>query len=524
MSQPTVSSSNPREEAPMSQAHQIIPSVPKSVALVDLSYLFRLEWHAQAEDSEINTAPRKVLGRLERIRSQVEHLIVCADSPPYARKEMDPQYKATREPPSEGLKAAFKWLKARIDTDGYQLAASPTCEADDIIATLACAYAKLGVADIRIVGSDKDLMALVDGPIRAFVPAVGDPDKGGRVEQLLDGPAVFAKYGVAPTMMPEYLTLCGDKSDNIPGCPGVGAVNAALLVNSFATVQMAISAARRGEAEIKPKIREALVANADRLLLSRKLIELRRDVELDVMGLLEKRLPKNLVAVDAAFEEEETVEEDKPVDTGKHDKVISGEPVREMPKGPAKTTAAIAKTHPANDIERYGVVDHNMQPQDLKSLELIAAYFVNGRQSGKFPTLAGAIACIIRGRELGMTAAASLDSFHVIDGKPVASADTIQHLAEQDSNCEWFRIVSTTDEGCVYEVKHKKHPAPYQHTYTMAQAQKAGLARGANYLKHPAAMLRARCKSEVARIVFPGATRGIYCPEEMGVEREEHVA
>ena len=41
------------------------------------------------------------------------------------------------------------------------------------------------------------------------------------------------------------------------------------------------------------------------------------------------------------------------------------------------------------------------------------------------------------------------------------------------------------------------------------------LERRHNYKKNPAAMLRARCKSSAGRAAFPGATCGLYCPEEM---------
>lgn len=500
----------------MAQVSHIVPEL-KSLALADLSYLFRREWAVLAPDGDVTVPATKVLTMLTRLRGQVDHVIVCLDTKPYFRSTIFPEYKAQREAPSDACIAQMRWLKGRIEMDGYNIARSDGMEADDIIATLVTKCKARGITDIRIIGADKDAMQLVQEGVRVFVPSMKETAVDGF--EVYDGPAVMKKFGVAPCFMPDYQALVGDEGDNIHGINGCGPKTAAKLLNTYGTLQMVLSAAKRGETEIATKVREELVAQAANAKTYRVLTELRKDVELDVDALLEKKPPKPLVKVETVVDAQFEPTKEEPVQTGKHDDLISGKPVREMPTISAKDRGAImvAPPEPANDIVRH--VDDNLQPLTIEGLERVARYFLNARKN-KVNTIDEACAIIIRGRELGLTAAAALDNFNIIDGKLSMSADAIQALAEKDANCEYFVLLESTEERAVYEIKLRNFKEPRKHEFTMADAERAGLARNNNYRRWPKAMLRARCKAEAARIYFPGSAKGLYCKEELDAHLE----
>jgi DNA polymerase-1 len=79
----------------------------------------------------------------------------------------------------------------------------------------------------------------------------------------------------------EVVIVTGDKVDNVPGVPGVGEVTAAALIRHFGTVEEMLrrpeeipAAVRRGG----EKLRERILAHADRIRLNRRLVELRQDL------------------------------------------------------------------------------------------------------------------------------------------------------------------------------------------------------------------------------------------------------
>jgi 5'-3' exonuclease len=529
--------------------------LPSSVALVDLSYLFRYEWHGNDRpDKETNEGPRKLMQRLEALRLTVDHVILCQDAPPYWRKKDYPEYKGTRPPVSDSLKEALRWVKERVEIEGYQVARCETFEADDVIATLAKAYEAMGIKDIRLVGCDKDLFQLVRGPVRAFIPGVGDPEHGGRAPEVLDGGGVHKKLGVAPVQVVDYLCMVGDDGDNIKGADGIGPKRAAQVLADWGTLQMAVNAAKREEKVVVPSVTKALKEHGDRMLNeSRKLIKLVDDVPLFAESLLVK-LPRKTRPENAAeLPEEPTSPEDigelisgpavnptppktepppKPEVTDRRGpEVASAAPesktelVRE--RRPAEPTTMLAKS--ANDglAQRYGVVDENLQPRDLVSARTMANWFAANPRYDKFGGVNAVFTVIVRAVELGIHVVAALDSFHLVQDfesggvKLVAPATLIQHLVQRAADCEYIDLIETTSERATYEVKRRSRPKPVRMTYTIEQAKEAELYRPtrkgnkSTWMKHPDDMLRKTCVVKLLRAVFPGETLGLYCTEEM---------
>lgn len=133
---------------------------------------------------------------------------------------------------------------------------------------------------------------------------------------------------------------------------------------------------------------------------------------------------------------------------------------------------------------------------------------------------ANIVVTIAYGRELGLSPIQSIMDIFVVNGKPGTSAGLVvaQCLKHRDQ-CAYFVLVETTDEKAVYETMRVGAPMPTRMEFTLAQATRAGL-RGDNWSKYPAAMLRARCSSHLARAVYPDLVRNVYDRDEV-IEMEE---
>ena len=142
-------------------------------------------------------------------------------------------------------------------------------EADDLIATYVRLACEAG-ASATIVSSDKDLMQLVNDCVVMY-----DTMKDRRIGV----PEVVEKFGVPPEKVIEVQSLIGDSTDNVPGVPGIGVKTAAQLIGEYGDLETLLARA----SEIKQeKRRQALIDNADRARLSKRLVTLDDRVTLDV--------------------------------------------------------------------------------------------------------------------------------------------------------------------------------------------------------------------------------------------------
>lgn len=120
---------------------------------------------------------------------------------------------------------------------------------------------------------------------------------------------------------------------------------------------------------------------------------------------------------------------------------------------------------------------------------------------------------IMAGAELGLPPMAALRGVHVVKGKPVLSADTMVGIVLGSGLAEYFACIDETAQAVTYETKRKGSPHSQVCTWTLDDAQQAGL-NGENWKKYPRAMLKARCKAMLARDVYPDALAGCYDEDE----------
>src|SRR5262249_22486682 len=142
-------------------------------------------------------------------------------------------------------------------------------EADDLIATYVRQACEAG-ATATIVASDKDLMQLVNDCVVMY-----DTMKDRRIGI----PEVIEKFGGPPNKVIEVQALIGDSTDNVPGVPGIGVKTAAQLIGEYGDLETLLT--RAGEIK-QEKRRQSLIEHADKARLSKKLVTLDDQVELDV--------------------------------------------------------------------------------------------------------------------------------------------------------------------------------------------------------------------------------------------------
>jgi DNA polymerase-1 len=194
------------------------------------------------------------------------------------RTELDPGYKRNRPEAPDDLQSQFPLVRDVARALSVPIVEEPGVEADDVIGTLACRAREQGW-DVVVVTGDKDFAQLVDGKVSLYDPMAEASGRGG----WTGPPEVEKKLGVRPEQVVEYMAILGDKIDDIPGIPGVGEVTAAALVRHFGTIEELLrrpdeipkAVSRGGE-----KLREKIVASADRIRLNRRLVELKCDLVL----------------------------------------------------------------------------------------------------------------------------------------------------------------------------------------------------------------------------------------------------
>jgi len=203
-----------------------------------------------------------------------DHIAVVFDTKePTFRHVLYDRYKATRQKMPEDMSSQMGKLKEVVLAFNVPLLELPGYEADDIMGTLARTAEKQNIETYLVTG-DKDFMQLVSDVIKIYKPG-----KQGEAWELLDEKAVKTKFGVAPGLVIDVLGLIGDKSDNVPGIPGVGEKTAIPLVQEHGTIENILRIASK----IPQKgLRQKLEEHHDTALLSKKLVTIDTNVPIEV--------------------------------------------------------------------------------------------------------------------------------------------------------------------------------------------------------------------------------------------------
>ncbi|MFA5238599.1 MAG: DNA polymerase I [Phycisphaerae bacterium] len=166
-----------------------------------------------------------ILGFIQRHKPDM--LVVAMDSKaPTFRVKIYSEYKAHRPPMPEDLPAQIGRIEQILEAMKIPILRVDGFEADDIIGTIAKKASKDGV-DTYICAKDKDMYQLVDDHVYIF-----DIKKG----ETLDDDTLYEKYKIKPEHFIDVLALQGDASDNVPGVPLIGEMNAIKLIQQFGSL------------------------------------------------------------------------------------------------------------------------------------------------------------------------------------------------------------------------------------------------------------------------------------------------
>jgi len=197
--------------------------------------------------------------------------IVVWDAGMSGREVAYEPYKAERRPRPDLLREQWPHFEPLVEAFGYRNIKVDGYEADDVIATLAEEAKQSGI-DVMIVTGDRDAYQLPDnGRVKVMTTSRGITDT-----KVYDREGVIERYGIPPEIVPDFIGLKGDTSDNIPGVPGIGDKTAAQLLQQYGSLEEVLSHID----EISgTKRRENLRENAELARISKELATLKRDIE-----------------------------------------------------------------------------------------------------------------------------------------------------------------------------------------------------------------------------------------------------
>jgi DNA polymerase-1 len=187
------------------------------------------------------------------------------------RKELDPQYKVDRRPMPGLLAEQFPHFRPIVEAFGYENLEFEGWEADDVIATLVARADEAGIKT-TVVSTDRDAFQLVTENVALMMTPRGVADV-----HVYTPERVFARYGVTPEQVPDFIGLKGDSSDNIPGVPGIGDKTAGQLVAQYGSLDGVLEHVD----ELSPARGRALREHADQARASKELATMRRDLPLE---------------------------------------------------------------------------------------------------------------------------------------------------------------------------------------------------------------------------------------------------
>jgi DNA polymerase I len=187
------------------------------------------------------------------------------------RKELDPEYKVDRRPMPDLLSEQFPHFRPIVEAFGYRNLEFEGWEADDVIATLAAQADEAGIKT-TVISTDRDAFQLVSDNVSLMMTPRGVADV-----HVYTPERVFARYGVTPEQVPDFIGLKGDTSDNIPGVPGIGDKTAGQLVAQYGSLEGVLEHVD----DLSPARGRALREHAEQARSSKELATMRRDLQLD---------------------------------------------------------------------------------------------------------------------------------------------------------------------------------------------------------------------------------------------------
>ncbi|HEY4387987.1 MAG TPA: 5'-3' exonuclease H3TH domain-containing protein, partial [Ktedonobacteraceae bacterium] len=254
----------------------------KKLVLIDGHAIIHRAFHAVPEDLSTSSGEpvNATFGFTSMLMKALleekpDYIAVTFDRPtPTFRHEHYAPYKAQRPPLPDNMRPQFARIREVVQAFGIQIYEQDGFEADDVLGTLSVQATQQNVDTIIYTG-DMDTLQLVNEHVLVKVAKRG-------ITEITEYtvPEVVARYGFAPKILPDFKGLVGDKSDNIPGVPGIGEKTASRLLAEYGDLEGVLAHVD----DLKPKEQKLLRLGADQARQSKYLatIVLNVPVQLDL--------------------------------------------------------------------------------------------------------------------------------------------------------------------------------------------------------------------------------------------------
>ena len=253
----------------------------KKLFLLDAYALIYRAYYAFIKNPRINSkgdntsAVFGFINTLEDVlkKENPSHIAVVFDPPgPTFRHEAYEKYKAQRQETPEDIRRAVPIIKNILHAYNIPVIEVPKYEADDVIGTLSVLAENAGYS-VYMMTPDKDYGQLVSDNRFIYKPKHNSSEF-----QILGVEEVKLRFEIENTsQVIDILGLMGDKSDNIPGCPGVGEVIAKNLVKEFGSIDVLLENTDKLKGAVKKKVEE----NKDMIIFSKFLATIKTDVPVE---------------------------------------------------------------------------------------------------------------------------------------------------------------------------------------------------------------------------------------------------
>jgi len=273
-----------------------------SLLLIDSASLWYRAYYGMpdtmvAPDGMPVNAIRGFLDMTARLVTQYKpnRIVACleGDWRPTWRTDIFPGYKANRvdetgeEDEPDTLAPQIPLLLDLLDLFGLPMVGVDNYEADDLIAT----FSKSEKGPIYIVTGDRDLFQLVDDARKVKVIYLA---KGFSQQEVVDLAWIRQKYGIPGERYALFAMIRGDASDGLPGVRGIGEKGAAVIANSFSTIEESLAAAHADDERLTPLIRKRLIEGSDYIKIAPTLVHCALDVPIPTMEIALPQAPQDL--------------------------------------------------------------------------------------------------------------------------------------------------------------------------------------------------------------------------------------
>ena len=203
----------------------------------------------------------------------VEKIIITWDvSKKTFRNEIYEDYKANRSSSPDNFKIQINKLQILLTKFNLPQVSLEGFEADDVLGSLSKLFNKKN-KKVTIVTGDRDSFQLINSKTHVMYTKRGISDV-----EIYDNNVFTEKYQINTNQYIEYLALKGDKSDNIPGLPGVGEKTAISLLQKYKK----ISNIYKNLDELTPKLKSNFEEHKDILYMSKDLATIKTDLDLEI--------------------------------------------------------------------------------------------------------------------------------------------------------------------------------------------------------------------------------------------------